>query len=103
MVFPFLDVEMTGTFWDIARTFDSDCDMAYSYKSVNSVQQYDILRYTLFHFFHHGHRNQNPFEDTSSLQVFDQPFNGLLESAFLGSLHRRLALRMGYRMSFGTV
>ena len=34
MVFPFLDVEMTGTFWNkhvelgsfVARTFDLDCD-----------------------------------------------------------------------------
>jgi len=41
--------------------------------------------------FHDRRTSQNPFEDTSSLQVFDQPFNGPLESAFLGSLHRRLA------------
>jgi hypothetical protein len=31
-------------------------------------------------------------EDASLLQVFDQPLHGFLESAFLGSLYRRLAL-----------
>jgi hypothetical protein len=36
---------------------------------------------------HHYH-----VEDASLLQVFDQPLHGLLESAFLGSLYRRLAL-----------
>ena len=39
---------------------------------------------------HHYH-----VEDVSLLQVFDQPLHGLLESAFLRSLYRRLALYMG--------
>jgi len=47
--------------------------------------------YTLSFLFHHGHRSQNPFQDTTLLQVFDEPFNGPLEGAFLGSLHRRVA------------
>ena len=50
--------------------------------------------------FHHGH--QTTFDDTYLLQVSDQPFNRLLESAFLGGLHCRLALGMEYRMSIVT-
>ena len=62
--------------------------MVYSY-------EYQSTQHFAVHVFISLSTHQNTFDDTYLLQVFDQPFNALLENAFLRGLHLWLALGMG--------
>ncbi len=87
-----MDIESTGNFWSKYPLIHTQTSAANRLKLTISSPILTSL-YTFTFLLRHGHAcRQYLFRDISSLQVFDKPFNRLLESTFFGSLYRRLAL-----------